>query len=158
VHELSICQALIAQVEQVMQEQDGTHRARHETRRAVRITVMLGPLAGIEPGLLARAFTIARPGTAAAQAELVIEPSDITVSCLVCGRQSAAQVNRLLCAACGSFRTRVVKGEELLLLSVELHEELGQERRESLAPQFPPTLPYEATRPDALADDSRAGL
>ncbi len=115
-HELSICQALLVQVDQVMRAQGSPHAS----RQVDRITVEVGPLAGVEPELLARAFSIARLGTASAQAELVIETSDITVLCLVCGQRSAAQVNRMLCAACGGFRTRLVEGDELRLCSVEL--------------------------------------
>jgi hydrogenase nickel incorporation protein HypA/HybF len=115
-HELSVCQALLAQVAQLLQARGGAEGA----RQVERITIEIGPLAGVEPALLARAFGFARLGTAAAQADLVIETVEVTVRCLVCGQQSAAQVNRLLCAACGGFRVRLVTGDELRLRSVEL--------------------------------------
>ena len=42
------------------------------------------------------------------------------VSCTACGAESEVAPNRLLCAACGGYRTRVVAGDELLLASLEL--------------------------------------
>ena len=42
------------------------------------------------------------------------------VECLTCGEQTDASVNRLVCAACGDYRTQLVSGDELLLKSIEL--------------------------------------
>jgi hydrogenase nickel incorporation protein HypA/HybF len=86
----------------------------------LRITVEVGPLSGVEPGLLASAFEIVRAGSCAAGAILLIETTAITISCLICGAESQTAPNRLLCAACGGYRTRVVGGDELRLRGVEL--------------------------------------
>jgi len=111
-HELAICQGLMTQVEQI---------ARREHADCVtRILLRIGPLSGVEPALLADAFPIAAAGSIAAGAELVIEPQLVRVRCLSCGAESAASPNRLLCAACGDFRTRLLSGDELLLASLEL--------------------------------------
>ena len=59
-------------------------------------------------------------------ADLAIEEQAIRVTCLSCGAESEASANRLLCAACGDYRTRLVSGDEMLLMSVEL------ERRENV--------------------------
>ena len=48
-HELSICQALIGQVEKVARE--------NHAQRVVSIVIAVGPLSGVEPGLLERAHT-----------------------------------------------------------------------------------------------------
>ncbi len=85
-----------------------------------RITVEVGPLSGVEPALLVRAFEFARVGGCAAEAVLSIKTLEITVSCRECGAESPAQPNRLICAACGAYRTRVVRGDELRLRGVEL--------------------------------------
>jgi len=112
VHELSVCQALIDEVARIA--------TRHDARAVERITVEVGPLSGVEPELLARAFEIARLGTCTARAELSITLLGITVRCSDCGAVSPAQPNRLLCAACGGYRTKVVEGTELRLRAVEL--------------------------------------
>lgn len=111
-HELSVCQAMLAQVAEVAD--------REQASEVTRILLRIGPLSGVVPELLEQAFTIARAGTIADQAELVTEAQPIRVRCSQCGAESEATVNRLLCAACGDFRTRLISGDELLLASVEL--------------------------------------
>lgn len=112
-HELSVCEALLTQVR-------ATANANQATAVG-RITVRLGPLSGVEAELLAQAFTIARNGPMTAAASLHIEPQAITIRCRDCGNENEAAANRLLCGACGSFRTDLVSGDELLLARVELH-------------------------------------
>ena len=85
-----------------------------------RITIEVGPLSGVEPGLLASAFAILRAGGCAAQALLSIEPTRVTISCVGCGAQSSAEPSRLVCAVCGGFRTRIIAGDELRLRRLEL--------------------------------------
>lgn len=111
-HELSVCQGLVGQLEAVAAE--------HGARGIRRVTLRVGPLSGVEPQLLQEAFPIARASTAAADAELVIEPQPLRVECLECGAEGEAAVNRLLCGTCGAWRTRVVSGDEMVLASVEL--------------------------------------
>jgi hydrogenase nickel incorporation protein HypA/HybF len=112
VHELSICQALLAQI---------TAIARERGADAIeRIVLEVGPLSGVDAALLARAFEIARAGSSAAEATLSIETPQVTVSCLCCGAQTQTPPTRLLCAACGGYRTRIVAGDELNLRRVEL--------------------------------------
>ena len=112
VHELSVCQALLAQVVEIATDRGAS--------AVSRITVEVGPLSGVEPALLASAFEIVRAGSCAAGAILLIETTAITISCLICGAESQTAPNRLLCAACGGYRTRVVGGDELRLRGVEL--------------------------------------
>jgi len=112
VHELSICQALLAQVEKIAVDR-GASVVAH-------ITVEIGPLAGVEPILLKQAFTFACEGSCAANAVLSIVTTEVIVSCLSCGAQSRTAPNRLLCGVCGGYRTRIVAGDELRLRRVEL--------------------------------------
>jgi hydrogenase nickel incorporation protein HypA/HybF len=111
-HELSVCQALLTQVREIARA--------HGASSVKQIIVAVGPLSGIEPALLAGAFQLARSSSCAAQAELRFEPAPVRVRCTECDAESACAANRLLCAACGGYRTRVVSGDELLLLRVEL--------------------------------------
>ncbi|MBK1719063.1 hydrogenase maturation nickel metallochaperone HypA [Thiocystis violacea] len=111
-HELSLCQALIDQVEQIARE--------HGATGVERILLKVGPLAGVEPLLLQHAYPLAAVGTIAEHAELVIEPSQVRVRCQECDAETDAKPNRLLCGACGSFKTRLISGDELLLANLEL--------------------------------------
>ncbi len=111
-HELSVARALLRQVERLA----GEHRA-----LAVRgVTVRIGPLSGVEPGLLARAFPRAAAGSVADGAELRIESVAVRVHCEDCGAEGEAAPNRLACPACGSLNTRLAGGDEMLLVSLEL--------------------------------------
>ncbi|NEV63891.1 hydrogenase maturation nickel metallochaperone HypA [Thiorhodococcus minor] len=111
-HELSLCQALLDQVERVAKD--------HRATRVDRILLKVGPLSGVEPSLLKHAYPLAATGTIAEAAELVIEPAEVRVHCLDCGAETDAQPNRLLCGSCGSFKTRLVSGDEMLLANLEL--------------------------------------
>ena len=111
-HELSICLALMQQVERVARE--------HEAESVDRIVLQVGPLSGVEAPLLERAWPLASSGTIAQQAQLVIESAPVRVRCTQCDAVSNVLPNRLLCSACGDFRTRLLSGDEMLLLHLEL--------------------------------------
>ncbi len=111
-HELSVCLALMEQVRKIARE--------HKARAVERIVLRIGPLSGIEAPLLRNAFPIAASGTLADGAELQINHSDIVVRCTQCETESAVSPNKLICAACGDFRTRLVRGDEMILEQVEL--------------------------------------
>lgn len=113
-HELSICNALVEQVERIAAE--------NRAGRVARIELLIGPLSGIEADLLRRAYPLAIAGTVAADAELVIETADVVVHCSQCGSESSVAPNRLLCGECGDYRTRVVSGEEMILKRLELED------------------------------------
>jgi len=111
-HELAVCQGLMTQVEQIAR--------REHADRITRILLSIGPLSGVEATLLKDAFPIAAAGTVAEGAELVIEQTAVRVRCLSCGAESVAAANRLLCDACGDYRTQLLSGDEMLLTSLEL--------------------------------------
>lgn len=110
-HELSICQAMIAKVEDI---------ARQRAARVNAVRVAIGPLSGIEPALLLDAYPLACAGTSAEGSRLAIEQTELRVRCRGCGAESVAEANRLLCGACGDWRTDLLSGDEMLLLRVEL--------------------------------------
>ena len=111
-HELSICQNLLVQVADIA--------AARGASSVARITLELGPLCGVEPTLLARAFEIARAGSCAAGAELSIEIVGVSVRCVLCGAETQVIHNRMLCGACGGYRTELISGDEMRLRAVEL--------------------------------------
>jgi hydrogenase nickel incorporation protein HypA/HybF len=111
-HELAICQALIDQVTELAQARNATSVSE--------IYISVGPLSGVESALLQNAFPIAVAGTVADGAELHIDSLPVRVHCKDCDAESEVTANRLLCAQCGTWKTRLVSGDELLLKSVEL--------------------------------------
>ncbi len=111
-HELSICQALVDQLEGIA--------AQHPGKQVADVYLGIGPLSGVVPQLLSDAFSVARAGTCANAATLHIHENEIVVRCLSCGRESPAKANHLLCSHCGEWQTELVSGDELLLERVEL--------------------------------------
>ena len=111
-HELAICQALIDQIERIAAERNA--------RRAVSIVIGMGPLSGVEAQLLEHAYPVASAGSVAEGAELVIEKLPVRVRCTQCDKESDALPNKLICQHCGDWRTTLISGDELMLMSVEL--------------------------------------
>lgn len=115
-HELSICNALLGEVERVARVQ--------RAHRVVSVVVRIGPLCGVEPVSLERAYDIARAGTLAAGAELTIKSAPVRIRCRACGCDSEASSNSLTCARCGRWQVEVLSGEDLILESIELVKEV----------------------------------
>lgn len=111
-HEMSICQALMDQVERIALEQGAS--------QVDSIVLSIGPLSGVEPDLLNRAYEVARVQTIAENATLQIETGPVVVECRSCGAKSEAGVNRLLCGSCGDWQVTLAQGDELLLMRVEV--------------------------------------
>jgi hydrogenase nickel incorporation protein HypA/HybF len=111
-HELSICRSALAQVLAIA--------ASHDGRAVGRITLRIGPLAGVDPHLLSAAFPIVAAGTPCDGAILEIESMEARVHCRGCESVSIVRPNRMLCAICGDWRVTVLSGDEMLLASVEL--------------------------------------
>ena len=111
-HELAVCQGLINEVERLAQE--------HGASRVDSIVLSIGPLSGIEPDLLKRAFDIARLDSVAKDAELEIETGPVVIECRSCGASGEVQVNRLLCPSCGDWQVNLTQGDEMLLLRLEV--------------------------------------
>ena len=111
-HELAICHSLMDQVESIALERNSS--------RVISIIVGIGALSGVESQLLKNAYPFASAGSVAEHAELIIESLPIRVRCDVCGSESEAMPNKLICKQCGDWHTKLVSGDELLLMSVEL--------------------------------------
>jgi hydrogenase nickel incorporation protein HypA/HybF len=111
-HELSVCLALLDQVQAIARQ--------HRATRVERILLRVGPLSGVEAPLLESAYPLAAAGTIAENAVLDIEAAPVVVRCLDCGAETQAATNRLSCARCGGVRTSLVSGDEMLLANLEL--------------------------------------
>jgi len=111
-HELSVCLSLLEQVAAIAAERSAVS--------VVKIELDIGPLSGVEADLLRNAYPIAAAGTIAETAELIIHEDDIVVRCTDCGAETPAVANRLVCGACGDYRTQVVSGDAMILKSLEL--------------------------------------
>jgi hydrogenase nickel incorporation protein HypA/HybF len=111
-HELSVAQALVEQVEGLA--------ARHGAAGVHLIRVRIGPLAGVVPDLLATTFPLAAAGTICERARLDLAEAPVRVRCRTCGAESEARPNKLVCGACGDWHTELVSGDEMILETIEL--------------------------------------
>ena len=114
-HELSVCQEIITQVNEIAFQNQAT--------AIESITLQVGPLSGVEAPLLKQAFPFAAAQTVAENAKLIIEELPVIVECKQCGSQSTVVPNKLICGQCGDYHTQLVSGDEMLLASVELTRE-----------------------------------
>lgn len=108
-HEYSLVSAMVERVEQ---------EARSRKAVAVhRLAVRIGALSGVEPELLASAFTLCRQGILA-DAELDIRRSEAVWACPSCG--TAVSVGGILrCETCAT-PARLVSGDEIMLERIEM--------------------------------------
>ncbi|CAK0777351.1 Hydrogenase maturation factor HypA [Gammaproteobacteria bacterium] len=111
-HELSICAGMLRQVEELA--------IAHHAKRVTHIHIQVGPLSGVDPELLANAYSIARAGTLAATAELTVEVLPIRVRCTLCNAETETTPNNLVCANCGNWHTQLQSGDQMMLRNVEL--------------------------------------
>ncbi len=119
-HELAVCQSLMDQV---------TDIARQRNAQCVTsIIVGIGPLSGVEAQLLKNAYLIASAGTVAENAELVIDCLPIKVRCTQCDTESEVLPNKLTCKQCGDWRTTLISGDEMMLMSVEFERAVNSEQ------------------------------
>jgi hydrogenase nickel incorporation protein HypA/HybF len=114
VHELSIADSIVAIVD------------RHAAGRTVtRVELRVGHLRQVVPSALEFAFELVAQGSAAEGAELVMHEVPAAGVCRSCGAESELPDFPLHCSACGSFDVELIRGEELLVDSLELEEALA---------------------------------
>ena len=111
-HELSVCQGLVKQLNQIAIE--------HRATAVEKIYLQVGPLAGVEPALLQAAFPVASTNTLSEQAQMFIKTMPIRVRCRTCKEESETTLNNLSCSACGDWHTELISGDELLIERVEI--------------------------------------
>jgi hydrogenase nickel incorporation protein HypA/HybF len=93
-------------------------------RRITKVDVKAGYLRQVVPHALTFAFSLVAQGTAAEGAELELEQIPPAVRCRPCASESEPDGFPLACARCGSLDVELLRGEELLVDSLEL-EEMG---------------------------------
>jgi hydrogenase nickel incorporation protein HypA/HybF len=116
-HELSLCQALIATAQEQLAKRPEC-AGRH--LRALKVTV--GALSGCEPELLERMFPHAASGTIAENASLQINFQPVEIECRGCGEKREVAANDWLCPHCGSDQVGMLSGNELLLTGLVLED------------------------------------
>jgi hydrogenase nickel incorporation protein HypA/HybF len=112
-HELSIALSIIDVAAEELERQGGGS--------VVAIHLKLGPLSGVVRRALESAFELAREGSTADGAELLIEEVPITLFCPTCQKcQPIADDTTVCCRECGTYSSEVVSGRELEVVALEI--------------------------------------
>lgn len=110
-HELSIAQALIEQLEAI---------AKKEQARITAITISIGSFSGVDADALDQAFLIATDDTLLSGTKLNINRIPAKIVCHSCKKESLLEFPLLECHHCGSLDCEMTAGRDMLLQSVEL--------------------------------------
>lgn len=115
-HELSIVEALIEQVEVEVD------RAAARGRIA-RLKLSIGRLSGVNPDAVRFAFELLTPGTRLAHATLEIDEPRAVCHCAACGAETEIEGLSLSCPACQAGDITIDGGREMLLETIDVDEE-----------------------------------
>lgn len=111
-HELTICEALLGQIEQ-------QHAAR-KFSRVCRVRLEIGRFSCLDPEALRYAFDIMNRGTFAEGAELQIDRPPGRATCLDCGAEVEVQSRLDHCPSCKGGRLQPAGGESMRFIEMEV--------------------------------------
>lgn len=111
-HEYSVVQALLEQIENIAKENDAT--------QVTKIIVKIGVMSGVEVHLLEVAFNTFKEKTICDGAEFIINIQPITIRCNSCNETSELEKIHYCCQKCDSTDVEVIDGEEMFLMSLEM--------------------------------------
>jgi hydrogenase nickel insertion protein HypA len=111
-HEYSVVQALLEQIEGVAEKNEAT--------KVTKIIVKIGVMSGIEAHLLEIAFNTFKEKTICDSAEFVMNIQPITIRCNSCNEISELDEVHYCCPKCESIDVEVIDGEDMFLMSLEM--------------------------------------
>ncbi len=111
-HEYSIVQSLIKSCEENTEKNDAT--------KVTKVVLKIGVLSGIEVDQLQVAFDTFKNDTVCSEANLVINMQKIKILCNDCQNSQELDINEFICPKCKSFDVKVLDGEEMYLMSLDL--------------------------------------
>lgn len=114
-HELSIVEALLGQVEEQLDRAG-------EAGRVTRLSLIVGRLSGVNCDSIRFAFKLLTPDTVLEAAELVISEPHAECVCEDCGETS--RIDRIVaqCPSCASHDITIRGGTELILQTIDLQQ------------------------------------
>jgi len=111
-HEFAIVQSLLSLIEE---------NAKNNNAKAVtKVIVKIGKLSGVEPHLLKLAFDTFKEKTICENAELEMIIQDVIAICEDCNKEFEIKNNQFICPYCNNYNIKVIDGEDMYLMSLEL--------------------------------------
>ena len=111
-HEYSIVQSLLDSCEETAKQ--------NNSEKITKVVVKIGVMSGVEADLLQTAFDTFKEGTMCHNAEFVINIQKLKLECKECGNVFEVDEVRYFCTACESLRVKVLDGEDMYLMSLEM--------------------------------------
>ncbi|MEV6796224.1 hydrogenase maturation nickel metallochaperone HypA [Streptomyces sp. NPDC051320] len=117
-HELSIATAIVERAEEVARQ--------HGVPAVSAVRVRVGEMAGVVADALLFSFEVAREGTVAGTARLLVEDVAALARCEPCGADFAVGTPPFLwCPACDRPASGLLSGRELEITAIEFEETAG---------------------------------
>ncbi len=116
-HELSIAEELVRAVSEELRG--------YPNMRLKSALVRVGVLRLIEPSTLARCFEAATWDSPLAGAQLHVEQVNASARCRKCDLEFTVEHHWFECPRCGETGSKLVRGDELQLVSLETEEEMA---------------------------------
>ena len=114
-HEYSIVDSLLELAEK--------NAKKHNAKFITKLEVKIGVLSGVEPDLLKTAFETFKEGSMCENAEFIMHIQPVVVECNKCGKVSELKKDEYLCPVCNSSDIKIIDGEDMYLMSMELETE-----------------------------------
>lgn len=111
-HEYSIVQALLNQCEEIAQK--------NKVEKVEKIITKIGVMSGVEIHLFQIAFDTFKEGTMCDGAELIINEQKLKLHCNSCKSEFEIDEIRYACKKCESLDVKVIDGEDMYLMSLEM--------------------------------------
>ena len=111
-HEYSIVQSLLDSCEEHARENNSTSVSK--------VIIKIGVLSGVEPDLLQTAFDTFKEKTVCDKAEFIINRQQVVILCLSCNTESILKKNEFCCPQCQSTQIKIIDGEDMYLMSLEM--------------------------------------
>ncbi|HUT33271.1 MAG TPA: hydrogenase maturation nickel metallochaperone HypA [Planctomycetota bacterium] len=94
--------------------------AKHEVKRVVKVTLMVGELSGADADHLVEHLEEYAKGTPLEGAEYEVVDQPVELECAKCGARYGADTEAPGCPKCGELRSNVVAGHEFAVESIEI--------------------------------------
>ncbi len=111
-HEYSIVQSLLESCED--------HVKQNDAQKVAKVVVKIGILSGVEPQLLKTAFDTFKEQTVCHDATFEMNVQKVVIDCFECNANSTLEKNEFACPKCQSTNVKVVDGEDMYLMSLEM--------------------------------------
>ena len=111
-HELSIAEALVKQINEIA--------AKERAKKIEKVYLEIGTLSGVDCYALEAALPFASEGTSAEGAAFVIKSISAKVRCKDCSHEWDTAEIIGLCPVCEKVNIEVVQGRELILKSLDI--------------------------------------